>query len=264
MSLTDALNYPFKHRNLVRIVPIAIMYSIVIFLFQYFALAENPFLMFLSALALLFFSVALNGYFIRVLRTVRHDNDVVPEFNQMRDDFKPGCVTVLGILFHGAIVAVFLVVISIMSLDFLLLLVLPLMFVVWGVYTVGLVRYAFEFRTGAMFDVSTNLSLARQHLGDLGGLLWRFMVVGVLSFGVSFMVNGVLQTLFIGDINPYQMPGMGTWLMLAVVNIIAYTISVVFTLSQYHLTARFGQILDSDPRKEKFKNDFTPESGRQY
>jgi hypothetical protein len=264
MSLSDALNYPFKHRNLARIVPIAIMYSIVIFLVQYFAFAENTFLLFLSMLAMLFFSVALSGFFIRVLRTVRHDNDVLPEFNQMRDDFKPGCVNVLGVVFHGMIMALFLVVVSILSLDFLLLLIFPLMLVIWGVYTIALIRYAFEFRTGAMFELSRNFSLAREYVGGLGGLFWRFLVIGILSFGVSALVNGVLQSLFIGDMPQTQMPDMGTWLMLALVNIIAYTISVVFTLSQYHLMARFGQQLDTGDRKSKDKNDYAVEGGRQY
>ena len=266
MSLNDALNYPFKHRNLARIVPIAIMYSIVIFLLQYFAFAENAFLMFLSAMALFFFSVALSGFFIRVLRTVRHDNEVMPEFNQMQDDFKPGCVNVLGVIFHGMIMALFLVTVSVLSLDFLLLLIFPLMLVIWGVYTIALIRYAFEFRTGAMFELGRNFSLAREYVGGLGGLFWRFLVIGMLSFGVSAVVNGVLQTVFIGNTPLTQMPDMGTWLMLAVINIIAYTISVVFTLSQYHLMAQFGQQLEADtaPRKSKFKNDYAPEGGRQY
>lgn len=264
MSLRDALNYPFKHRNLARIVPIAIMYSIVAFLFQYFALAENTFLTFLAALGLLFFSVALNGFFIRVIRTVRHDNEVMPEFNQMREDFKPGCVSLLGVVFHAMFVVLFLIVVSVLSLDFLLLLLLPMIPALVLVYTMGLTRYAFEFRANALFEFSTNLSLVRENLGEMGGLLWRFMAVGLLSYGVSVMINVVISSMIPGNVMMFQMPDMGTWLVIAMANIISYTIGVIFNLSQYHLMARLGQQIDLGGRKSKAKNDFAMDGGRQY
>jgi hypothetical protein len=235
------------------------MYSILIFLLQYFALAENSFMQLLASLTVLCFSAALYGYYIRVIRTVRHENEQLPEFDQLQEDFKPGCLNMLAILFY-----VFPVALMLILFGSLFILALPVLLVIWGIYTVGLTRYAFNFESKSLFDVSTNFQMAREHVSELGGLLWRMLAILVLSFGTSIVVSDIMSMLFLGDLPAGAMPDLGTWLILAVINIISYTISVVFSLSQYHVIAQFGNLVLDDERKTKVKNDFVTTGGRQY
>jgi hypothetical protein len=257
MSLDRAFRYLFRGNTPGRILQIVLIYGLVVFPYWYANLQVLLYgnqdgliklLLFISPFLLLGFSVMLNGYFVRVLRHLRDGDEQIPRFNAPIGDLGRGFVVGLGSLFY------FLVPVFGYSLipvgpatapstefsyvaGFLLVSLIAAL-----VFMVGVLRYAFEERAGALFGVFGNIKLIGSNIGALIGLLLRMAVMLVAGSAVLFALY-VAFFFLLGtaggnlEVNPALL--IGVMIIMYLITMFSVLVTV---LAGLNLLAGFGRV----------------------
>jgi Protein of unknown function (DUF4013) len=265
MSISDALNYPFRNNNVLKILPIALAYGIILFLTNYGTVADNLVIVCGAGFATLVFTLFISGYYISALRQLQASDENLPEVD-LGQNVKDGVLTILAgliyllpviILVIGALVlsrptadsggAIFLVC-GIFLGAFVLTLALS------AAMQVGIVRFAAENTWNALFDLTGNWKIATSNFGTVVGLWARTIVIGVISVIISVVLGAILGAAFPGQVKGIAEPTFLYWLISALVNVASYTVVLFIGLAQYHLIYRFGLALGIGA-SEKPKND---------
>jgi len=277
MSISDALNYPFRKNNLLKILPLALSYGIILYL-MYYAIREGVFLVLFPALiGLVVFSLLISGYFVAVIQRLQRGDENLPEI-AVADNVGRGCMTTLANLFYMLPLIIFSIVPFIflmfsntnsnndssVALLFLLfcgaaLLIIPLAFILGAALQVALLRYADEESSNALFKFGENFGIGRSNMGKFFGLWLRMFLIGVLSAVVSTVINIVSSIILPQQNDIFYEPTVVFWLVFALFQVLIYVVSLIFGLSQTYLLAQLGFELGigGNKRKEKEKNDFS-------
>lgn len=275
MSISDALNYPFRGNNMLKILPIALAYGIVLFFVNYGTIEGNALVLCGGGIAALAFSLFIAGYYISALRRLQANDDNLPDV-EVGQNIKDGFLTMIaGILYMLpviiiAIVAVFLgggmAALSsgsdsaatagggILLMCGAIIVAFVVGLLLSAALQVAIVRFAAENNSGALFDMGGNWSLAMGNFGTVVGLWVRTFVIGLISGIISFILGAILGVMFPEQSSPFFDPTLNFWLVSAIVNVAAYTISLLIGLAQYHLMYRFGVELGIGS-KEKAKHE---------
>lgn len=277
MNLSNALNFPFSNNNLVKILPIAIVYSIILFLSNYFAVTGNALLVCGAAIASLVFSLAIAGYYLSVLERLLSGNEYLPDVD-VNTDVKRGCMSSLaaimymilpfiafyallfaGVLMSGSSTSSYDSGASGAALGGLLLIcggfvafIVSLIVIGWALY-IGMIRYVYEGQ--GLFSVIENFKMAWSNAGLGGGLLWRQFILGLIAGFVSVVVVIIQLMMFPEQYSLYFEPTLTYWIVFALGNVISYTVSLIFGLSHIHLVAQYGALLGFTTDERKRKND---------
>ena len=268
MSISDALNYPFRNNNMLKILPIALAYGIILFLTEYSTIENNIALMCGSGIAAIVFGIFIGGYYVSALRRLQAGDENLPEvdFGQnLKDGFLTGLA---GLLYMLPVIILIIVAVVIgtssngassdggggLLICGAILVAIGLGLVLSAAMEVAIVRYTAEDSTSALFDWSRNWGLATSNFGTVLGLWGRIFVIVLIGGVISFALGAILGVMFPGQINGYAEPTLFYWLISALVNVASYTISIFIALGQYHLMYRFGQQLGIGTN-EKSKNE---------
>jgi hypothetical protein len=259
MSLSDALNFPFRNKNLLKILPIAIVWSLIVYGMLYATLMRVTGLIFVASIASLVASVVVSGYSIRVVQQLQQGNDTAPNV-EIAGDAKRGCLYMIAGLVYT--IPLLVVLAGLMFLAFAsgspdllvmmmcgsMLLIIPVVFIQWATLNVAAVRYAAEDSASALFQFGENYKMAWSNFGSWLGLWGRYFVVGILYAVTSSIINGFFNT--------FTRPMMSDpttvfWIIFALGNVISYTILLIVTLVNYHLLYQFGVKIGIGAQKMK-------------
>jgi hypothetical protein len=270
MSISDTLNYPFRNNNMLKILPIALAYGIILYLMNFGTIERNTAVICGASFAVLVFSMVISGYYISALRRLQAGDENLPDVD-FGKNVKDGVLVVLaGLLyFLPVIILVFVAFMltggmnlnssdaaggSILLLCGAMIGAIILGIVLSAAMQVGIVRFAAEESSSALFDVTGNWSIATSNFGTVLGLWGRTFIIGLIGGIVSGIVTTILNTMFPGQTRPFFEPTLMFWLVSALLNVAAYTISLFIVLAQYHLIYRFGVELGIGTG-EKSKNE---------
>jgi len=280
MSFGEALGFPFKAENLPKTLNFILIYVIITASIMVLGLLANAFELAILASAIvgLGYSFFVSGYMIEVIRRVMEGDEALPPSDLGRDLKRGGAVFVASlvymipffILFFCAFAAVGT---SMSSMDFtssnygrngsapdgsailmlcgMLLVGVVAAFFIFNALLIGMVRYAAEDRSGAMFEFGTNLSYVTSNAGTLLGLFMR-------SFGIA-LIYGILSSIATGIFGTdrqllesgYNNVGFGLMALIVVESVITQTLALMSQFSVAHLQARLGNQLGISGGKGK-------------
>lgn len=279
MSFSDALSYPFKGKNIPKVLTIILVFLILIAVIVVGGLMLEATGIMLLAIPILFaYSIFVGGYAIEVIRTVMQGEDTMPQ-PAIGRDIGRGFMTILASIAHflpliillfcasfifGASMVDSFVVDSYGNIDttgfedsIMMFCGLGLVTFVLGFllnYTlmVGMARYAAEGSAGALFDIGSNFSTVLSNMGAVFGLLIRHIGIGIIYYILMSIVNvffgGVVNDAF----SPYaQEPGVFIMGGLIVYGILYLSLQLMNQLSSTHLIAGFGIEVGISSRKAK-------------
>lgn len=258
MSIPDALDYPFRNNNLLKILPIAIVYGIIAFLANYATLNGMMFMVCGAFVALLIFSFVLGGYYISIIEAIQYGEPRLPDVQISRDLSRGVAAWLAGILYGLPLVLVFCMasvfpamlvsaddggIVSGLVVVFAIIFIVTMMFFMGLALIVGYNRYAAEGTTSGLFALTDNFGMAWRNAGLGLGLVLRSIVVGFVNLVVVFALQAMLGIFFPTQPMMNSNPSTLYWIGFALVQVVSYTISLVFIVSQYHLIARYGMSL---------------------
>lgn len=131
-----------------------------------------------------------------------------------------------------------------------LIFILPVSLILNLALQVGMVRYAVEDSSGALFEFGTNISVVVKNLGKAGGLVLRLFVLGMV-YGILGLIVGGIVAFFDTALNA----GIAFIVFSVIFNIINMTVNTLARMSSLHLLARFGTDIGIMPPSGKMKND---------
>lgn len=273
MSLGDSLGYPFKDGNITKILPIAIVYAIIMYIFLSSSFTGNILFLCGGGIALFAFSFFISGYYVDAIAQVQHGNDHLPNVDISKNIGRGVAATLASIVYFLPLIIIAITFIAITGVsvgaagDSSAGAGLGLLLVCGGAifafiatialslgYVIGLCRYAAEETTGALFDVFNNTKLAWDNSGASTRLIGNAIVLGILSGIISaifsFLVNGMFP---VND--PFWEPTTAFWLVYSLSQVVLYTVSLIFALAYMYLAAHYGMNLGIGGRKMKPKTD---------
>lgn len=215
MNVFEALSYPYNSPN---------------WLSKFFVAFLLVFIPFVN----IFGAIVLLGYGVKIIRNVMQGNTELPEF-ELGADFSDGLVVIAaGIIYYiPAMIVMALIGPSVISetganLAGMLFLIL-LMFVLYFVFFIGVLRYSQEESFRAFFDAE-NLNLLTNNVGSV-----ILLLVNLFLFSIIVSILSTIGFIFL------VIPGL--------------IIAIGASFSQYYLFAMWGmQIGLVDPRKAKEKH----------
>ena len=269
MSLGDALGYPFKDGNITKILPIAIVYAIIMYIFISSSFTGNILFVCGGGIALFAFSFFISGYYVDAIAQVQHNNDQLPDPDISKNIGRGVAATLASIVYFLPLIIIAVLVIAITGVSvgasgdsgagaglgllvicgggiaaFIASIALSL-----G-YVIGLCRYAAEETTGALFDVFNNTKLAWDNGGESAKLIGRAIILGILSAIISGIFSVLVNSMFpVND--PFWEPTTAFWLMYSLSQVVLYTVSLIFALAYMYLAAHYGMNLGIGGRKMK-------------
>lgn len=267
MSIADALSYPFRNNNLFKILPIAIVYGIIVFLMTYSSMNGLMPLICGASVALFVFSFVLGGYYISVIEQVQHGEERLRDVKISLDLSRGVAVWLASILYFLPLVlfgcvAAFLssmlfsandadVGLSLVVVLVGAVVIIPLMIFLGLALVVGYNRYAAEGNTQGLYALTENFGMAWQNAGHGFGLVLRSIAIGLINGFVVFVLQIIIGIAFPQQFDPFAQPTLSYWISFALVQVLSYTVSLVFIVSQYHLVARYGMALGITSEKRK-------------
>jgi hypothetical protein len=267
MSISDALSYPFRNDNLFKILPIAIVYGIILFFMSYATTNGVMFLVCGASFAMLIFSFVLGGYYISVIEQVHQGEERLQDVMISRDLSRGVATWLAGILYMLPLalfgcMASFLASMILssdangggLSIPVALIvaaLVIPLVMFLSLALAIGYNRYAAEGNTRGLYSLTENLGIAWQNAGQGLGLIMRTIVIGLINFAAVFLVQIAIGLIFPQQLAFNARPTTTYWIGYALIQVVTYTVSLIFIVSQYHLIARYGMSLGITSEKRK-------------
>lgn len=247
MSFGSAFSYPFE--NIGKVLTLAFIY-VVISLVTFLGGMLGAMV---GLLLNLTFSIFVAGYMVSVTRHVADYGYGAPD-NNVGDNLGRGLAVMLaGILYMLPVILVmiggFLVlgnpfdyysdVSTTNWVAFGLLLLLLAIFSSWSLF-VGMVRFAMEDRSGALFDMGRNLNTVTNNLGICFGLFLRQFGIG-LVFGIIMGVIATVWMMLVGGVGSSSIALIMA--LLTVYQFFIMSVSIAGQLANAHLLAGFGEAL---------------------
>jgi len=256
MSFGDAFNYPFK--NVPKVLTVVLVFTILVAVLVAMAMnsrSSDGFLL-LTFGTIIAQSLFLTGYGIRIIREIQDGYDMdMPSFDIINDIGRgivvcfAGFITFLPLVIFAVCASTMFVTSSSgygysSGIDgatiMLLLLMIPFaVYLGWG-FMVGMLRYASEEESGAMFQFGTNFGYVNSNLGSAFSLLGYQILLGIIYAIVNFVVSGIYQSTVISSVTFRT----DQTIILAIVTV-SYILSIVISLFQQfaglHLMAQFGE-----------------------
>ncbi len=283
MNFSEALGYSLKPQNIPKILTIVLVFvilgvSLIVAAFAFESLA----IAFLFIPLLIAYGLFLGGYTISVIKAVMEGEESMPAFAIGGDIGRGFMVVIAGIIYYIPFFVLFFCMFSIMGAglgasadtiedamggSILMMCGMMLVGVIFGfiiqyALTVGMVRYASEGRSGALFDFGTNFSTVMSNIGTTFGLFFRQIGIGIVFAIISSVLGGVISGIFGGamnelafanDVDDIVSLGMPLAIFFSLYYLVTMTISLMQAFSGAHLMAGYG--LDLGLRKGKPKND---------
>lgn len=258
MSISEALFYPFRNNNLFKILPIAIVYAIIAFLASYASIEGMMFIVCGAAVALLIFSFVLGGYYISIIEAVQLAAIRLPDVAISRDLSRGVAAWLAGILYGLPMVLVFCVgsifpamlasadeggMGSLFIVAIAAIFIISMMFFLGLALVIGYNRYAAEGTTQGLFALTENFGIAWNNAGLGLGLILRSIAIGLINFAVVAILQLLIATIFPQQFTIGAQPTTLYWIGYALLQVVSYTISLIFLVSQYHLVAHYGMSL---------------------
>lgn len=134
----------------------------------------------------------------------------------------------------------------------MMLLVIPVSIVLGYAAQIGMVRFAVEDRSGALFEFGTNIKLVLSNLGSIGGLFIRQLGIGILYFIIALILGFVVG--FLGVIGTNIIGNFGTILFGSMLALVIGILNTAQQLSNIRLLAGFAYDADL-VEQSKAKND---------
>lgn len=236
----------------------AVQYTITYEL-DYIPFFETPSSMFIPGLIGLFVVMVvqgfwLSGYSIRVIRATMDGYDKLPNIQfgtDMRKGFSLflasilyGILFMIGFIIFGALMAMFAGPNSEGGLAFVLfcgafIIGIPLVILIGWAFLIGMARYAAEGNNTVLFQIGTNMSIARKNVKASLSLTGYHILLGLTYwFASQFLINALdfVSSPFIGE-------GYGQLTLLVAVLLpfmISMALNVFQQFSSMHLIAQFA------------------------
>lgn len=263
MSFGEAFGFPFKAENLPKILNFILIYTIIIAVILVGGLLFNSFTtaLFLTAPVSIAYSLFVSGYTIEVIRRIMEGEDVLPASDLGRDIKRGFVVGVAGFVYMLPIIILFICVFSMIPMssygyssmgsmnnsgDSLLpicgafIVALGLLFFSGNALMIGMIRYAAEDRSGALYEFGHNFGYVTSNFGKLMGLFVRSFGIGIIFALVSGMIAGLIPTTETITPRGYLNVGAGLVAFFVIESVISQTLTFMSQMSIAHLQARFG------------------------
>lgn len=229
MSLSKAVNFSFINNNFNKIIQIAIVFGIISAI--EYLLNESGIIglgSLIGGIGGLFFGLFVSGYGIFVMRNILNGDERLPAFN-IGTSIKRGFqiflasivyflpfLIVMGIVIYTIVVPVAVnefytatypdayvsptvEVVDPMTLtiaSIVVLAIIPVTFILGYALQLGMVRFAAEDRSGALYEFGTNIGMVFKNFGKIFKLFWMqialIICVVIISFGVLFVMGVAL------------------------------------------------------------------------
>lgn len=271
MTLRQALAYPFQNGNLLKILPIAIIASLLLYVMNF---VDNFVLVSGAALALFVMSLALVGYSISIVEQVMRGDQQITSI-RLKTDVGRGCMSYIAVLLYNVPLFIGIFVWVLLALPMInlasdatltsgllsmIVLTSGFAFLIFiGLFAslvmmVAYARYASDGTTQALFDLGENINLVRHNAGLSLGMLGRLFILSLLNaliVGAISLVSYFLFPNMLAYDSYFYEPPMVEGLAYALMEVLSYTVSIVFVVSGSHLIAQYGLALGLDGRKRK-------------
>ena len=211
----------------------------------------------------------LSGYGIRVIRSVMDGHEKLPTVQVGKDMMTGLSLFVANIVYALLFVPLFILVGMLMAmtsgnssgLPALLFcgsffIAIPLMILMGWAYFIGMARSAADDNRGALFQIGTNLRIARQNV-KLSASLTGYLILLALTFGfVSQFASNILQVFT----KPFLYSNQDqTSILIAILipMMLSIAMNIVQEFSKMHMIAQYGTQLGLNDDFEAFsrKND---------
>ena len=217
-------------------------------------------------------SLWLSGYGIRVIRSVMAGHDTLPNV-QLGKDMMTGLSLFVANIVYALVFVPLVVIVGMLiamtsgnassGLPALLfcgsfLVTIPFMMLMGWAFFVGMARSAADDNRGALFQIGTNLRIARQNV-RLSFSLTGYLILLGLTFGfVSQFVSNAIQMVTKPFLNGNQ-DQMSILIAVLIPLMLSIAMNIVQEFSKMHLIAQYGYQLglyddfdDFEPKKVDF------------
>lgn len=130
---------------------------------------------------------------------------------------------------------------------------IPLAIVLGYAAQIGLVRFAAENRSGALYEFGTNIKLVFSNFGKILILLILQIGLAIVVFAISVFIGICVG--FLGAFTTSMMGTAGVILYLSILNLIIGILNTVHQMSNLHLLSGFGVDAGFADAQTKAKND---------
>lgn len=135
----------------------------------------------------------------------------------------------------------------------LMVLVIPVSIVLGYAAQIGMVRFAVEDRSGALFEFVTNIKMVFSNLGSIGGLFIRQLAIGIVYFFLILIVGVTIDLVTGVDINTTNTTAV--IISGVVFSLCVGVLNITQQLSNIHLLAGFAYDAGLAEVHGKAKND---------
>ncbi|MGB7337615.1 MAG: DUF4013 domain-containing protein [Phototrophicaceae bacterium] len=287
MSFKEALNFPFANNNLNKILQIGLVFGLILAIQFIFGAAGSI----VSGLGNLLFGLFISGYGIFIMQNVLRGEDRLPDF-EIGESIKRGLWNFLASLIY--LIPLFLIMVIIVAMviapmtgdvfaeivagidnpgytpDFgdnagmipllmcgALLVFVPLTIILGYAIQIGMLRYAAEDRSGALFEFGTNIKTVMNNGGQIFKLFLNQLGIGIIYL-IATSAVGFILVLFVGvglsgASSASNDLGIFAILLLVVFQVITSIMSTCQQVANLHLIAGLG--IDIGLVGGKMKND---------
>lgn len=276
MSFGQALGFPFKGENIPKILNFILIYIIITASVMVVGLLVGAFewALVVSGFIALGYASFVSGYMIEVIRSIMDGNEILPPSDLGRDLMRGLAVFFASLIHVIPLIMIFACVFvsmgagmsmndfgrssdggALMMLCGAMIVAVIIGYFVGNALLVGMVRYAAEDRSGAMFEFGTNLGYVTSNTGAFMGLFLRSFGIGIIYAILSGIVSGMFRTT--EALTPYGYTDVGFGLMafFVIESVLTQSLSLMSQFSVAHLQARLGNQLGISGDKPKPKND---------
>ncbi len=135
----------------------------------------------------------------------------------------------------------------------LMIFIIPLSIVLGYAAQIGMVRFAAEDRSGALFEFGTNIKMVFSNLGSVGGLFLRQLGIGILYFMIALALG--MGVGFLSVIGSNMMGTLGAIIFGTLLSLCIGVLNTAQQLSNIHLLAGFAYDAGLVDMQGKVKND---------
>lgn len=241
----------------------------------------NPTGMFIPALLGLFLVMLvqgfwLSGYGIRIIRHVIDGHEKLPAV-QLGKDVVNGLALFGSSIVYGLLFIPFIIIVGMLmgmtstngsgGLSFLVmcssfLIAIPLMILIGWAYFVGMARCAIDDNRGALFQIGTNIKIARNNVRASFSLTGYLILLGLAYWFISQFASNVLQLFMTPAMNGIE-DQIGILIAIVVSIMMWLALNIVQEFSKMHLIAQYAHQIalydDFDtfnPKNDDFDFDF--------
>ncbi len=270
MSFGDAFGYPYK--SLAKIATIVLGFTILVAVLVSIAInsRDGSGLILLTAGTVIAQSLFLTGYGIRVIRHIMDGYDQSLPAIELIGDIGRGVV----VSFAGLITFLPLIIFAFCGASMMIpsssrygaspeiggstilfiIIVIPFaVYLGWG-FIVGMIRYANEEESGAMFQFGTNFGYVNSNIGASAGLFGHNLLLAIIYGITTTIISSVYNNTVTSSLT-YRSDQNVIIAVLTVGYILSISLSLLQQFSGFHLIAQYAERIGINrfPDDEKMK-----------